>query len=212
MKKSMENMMNKHKICSIVRHLPLEKTLDYATTLYDCGIRMIEVATNSEEAYEQIKLLRYHFNDKLIVGAGTVINNERCNKSLEAGAHFFLTPSTTRTTLEFCQINNIPLLPGVMTPTDVSICLDYGYNTMKLFPAADLSANYIKSLKGPFDGTNYVAVGGVSPENINSFFSQGFIGVGIGSHLIPNNFIENNDWDNAKKHLDNIMKNIKFNK
>ena len=143
----MREIITKNPICAILRHVEQAQLIPYAQAVYDGGVRMFEVALNSEGAYKQIEMLREHFGDTAYVGAGTVINQERCEKSMKAGAQFFLTPSTTISTLEFCAEHQIPLLPGVMTPTDVAICLSYGYTTMKLFPAGDLPMNYIKSLK-----------------------------------------------------------------
>lgn len=107
------------------------------------------------------------------MGAGTVTTPERCRIAMDSGAEFVLTPSVNRDTIEFCLKHAIRILPGVMTPTDVDVCLSYGLNIMKLFPAGDLPENYIKSLKGPFDGTEYVAVGGVNAGNIGTFLKEG---------------------------------------
>ena len=100
-------------------------------------------------------------------------------------------------------------MPGVMTPTDVALCLSYGYDTMKLFPAGDLPMGYIKSLKGPFSGTEYVAVGGVGPANIQQFFDAGFIGVGIGSSLAPKNLVQEGRWDEVTQYVATLVKEIK---
>ena len=126
----------------------------------------------------------------------------------EAGAQFFLTPSATTGTMEFCRRYDIPLLPGVLTPTDVAVCLEYGYTIMKLFPAGDMPPSYIKSLKGPFDGTEYVAVGGVDAGNIKTFLDNGFIGVGIGSNLIPKEYVKNDAWDKASEYVKGIVGSI----
>lgn len=204
----MIDIIKNNKICAIMRNVPFSKTLDYARAVYDGGIRMFEIATNSEFAYEQINMLCKYFGDDTWIGAGTVINDERCKKSQEAGANFFLTPSATISTLEYCIKNSIKLLPGVMTPTDVAVCISYGFKTMKLFPAGDLPKKYIKSLQGPFDNTQYVAVGGVNPDNINDFFQNGFIGVGIGSNLVPKQYVDDNEWDKARDYVKNILESI----
>ncbi len=204
----MEQIFRKHKICAILRNIPLEKTIDYVTAAFKGGIRLFEVAMNSPHAEKQIQMLVERFGDKALIGAGTVINKELCLKAREAGAQFFLTPSVVIETLEFCASNNIKLLPGVLTPTDVSTCLSYGYSTLKLFPAGDMPKNYIKSLKGPFDNTNYVAVGGVRLDNISDYLSQGFIGVGIGSNLIPKDLVEREDWDKASLLIQETIKKI----
>lgn len=202
----MRKILEHNKICAIMRNIPMEKTIPYAEAVYRGGIRLFEVAMNSDGGAKQIQLLRRHFGDKAYVGAGTVINLERCEAAKSAGAQFFLTPSASVVTLEYCRKNEIPLLPGVLTPTDVAVCLEYGYHVMKLFPAGDMPAGYIRSLKGPFDGTDYVAVGGVRADNIRSFFDHGFIGVGIGGNLVRKEYIAANEWDKATDFVRGIVK------
>lgn len=204
----MKKILEHNKICAIMRNVPLEKTLDYAEAVYNGGIRMFEVAMNSHDAVRQIEMMRGRFGDEAYVGAGTVITQARCEAARQAGAQFFLTPSATVGTMEFCRRYDIPLLPGVLTPTDVAVCLEYGYSIMKLFPAGDMPPSYIKSLKGPFDGTEYVAVGGVSVDNIGDFLAQGFIGVGIGSSLIPKEYVKNNEWEKASEHIRKIVEQV----
>ncbi len=204
----MKEILEDNKICAIMRNVPTEKAVAYARACYDGGVRMFEVAMNTPEGAKQIAMLRKEFGNETYVGAGTVINIERCRAAEEAGAQFFLTPNVAEVTLKYCKERNIPLLPGVLTPTDVGICLDYGYNIMKLFPAGDMPMSYIKSLKGPFDGTEYVAVGGVKLENIADFMKAGFIGVGIGSNLIPKELMSAEDWDGAAAYVKGFFAQI----
>ena len=208
---TMKELIQKNPICAILRHVNDEILVDYAKALYDGGVRMFEVDTNTVDAYVQIEKLRLCFGDTAMVGAGTVINKERCEGAKAAGAQFFLTPSTTVSTMEYCRKYDIPLLPGVMTPTDVAVCLEYGYTTLKLFPAGDLPMNYIKSLKGPFDGTEYVAVGGVSPANARQFMEAGYIGVGIGSNLAPKEYVKDRKWDLITEYVKDLHIKVKGN-
>lgn len=208
----MQKIIEENKICAIMRNIPFKITLDYAKSVFDGGVRMFEIAMNSSDAVKQIELLRRQFGDQAYVGAGTVTTKERCMAAEAAGAQFFLTPSVVTETLEYCITHNIPLLPGVMTPTDVSVCLEYGYSTMKLFPAGDLPDQYIRSLQGPFGGTEYVAVGGVSPDNISKYLDRGFIGVGIGSNLIPKEYIEGNQWDKARMYIEGVSAQAETNR
>ena len=69
--------------------------------------------------------------------------------------------------LEYCAKNDIALLPGVLTPTDVAVSLEYGFKTMKLFPAGSMPMSYLKDLKGPFDDTHYMAIGAVNPLRLS---------------------------------------------
>lgn len=200
-KKDMREILQNNPICAIMRNVPMQKALPYAVAAYRGGVKMFEVAMNTEDGARQIEMLRQEFGDEVYVGAGTVINEERCRMAKEAGAQFFLTPNVAEVTLRYCKERGIPLLPGVFTPTDVGICLDYGYTVMKLFPAGDMPMSYIKSLKGPFDTTDYVAVGGVKLENIADFMKAGYIGVGIGSNLIPKDMVKADDWEAAASYV-----------
>lgn len=200
-KKDMREILQNNPICAIMRNVPMQKALPYAIAAYRGGVKMFEVAMNTEDGARQIEMLRQEFGDEVYVGAGTVINEERCRMAKEAGAQFFLTPNVAEVTLRYCKERDIPLLPGVFTPTDVGICLDYGYTVMKLFPAGDMPMSYIKSLKGPFDTTDYVAVGGVKLENIADFMKAGYIGVGIGSNLIPKDMVKADDWEAAASYV-----------
>ncbi len=195
-------------LLAIMRNVPLEKTVPYAEAIVKGGVRFFEVAMNSPAAAEQIRMLRDHFPDDVYIGAGTAITVERAEAAIKAGAQFLLTPSTDRDVILFCEANKIPLMPGVMTPTDVSFCYQHGFTTLKLFPAGDLPPRYIKSLKGPLDGTEYVAIGGVTPDNIADFFRNGFIGVGLGSAILPKEYVAENRWDEGSEYVKDLLRRI----
>lgn len=205
----MDSLWKAHRICAILRNIPDEQLLFYADAAFSGGIRLFEVAMNTENGRKQIEVLRKQLGKEAYVGAGTVITMDRCYDAWNGGAQFFLTPSVNREVLNFCLKKELPVFPGVMTPTDVSVCLEYGCSVMKLFPANDLPPTYIKSLKGPFDGTEYIAVGGVKPENAAEFIRRGFIGAGIGSNLISKELIENKEWKQAREQIHRIMCEIK---
>lgn len=183
-------------ILAIMRNIPMEKVLNYVGAATEGGVGFFEVALNSKDAYEQIKLLKKNFKN-ISIGAGTAITVERAKAAIEAGADFLLSPSTDEDVLAYCQKNQITIMPGALTPSDVSKCLRYGFPVIKLFPAGDMPMGYIKSLKGPFDETEYVAIGGVNKENMAQFFHQGYLGVGIGSNIIPKEMILRDAWDEA---------------
>ena len=147
-------------------------------------------------------------SDRCTVGAGTAITVDRCRAALDAGAQFLLTPGTPLSVLEYCASNDIMLLPGVLTPVDVATCLEFGFSTMKLFPAGSMPRHYVKDLKGPFDNTNYMAIGGVSPANIRDFFDAGCISVGLASSLMPKEAVAANDWEACVAYVSDMVARI----
>ena len=202
-------VVEENPLLAIMRNVPFEKTIPYAQAIVDGGVKFFEVAMNSPQAAEQIAMLREHFPDDVYIGAGTAITVERAKAAVEAGAQFLLTPSTDRDVILYCEENGIALMPGVMTPTDVSFCYQHGFTTLKLFPAGDLPPKYIKSLKGPLDGTEYVAIGGVTPDNIGDFFRNGFLGVGLGSAILPKKVIAEGNWAEGTEYVKDLLRRIR---
>ena len=111
----MQNLVKKHKIVSILRNIPLDKTMDYVNACYEGGIRILEVALNSTHGLEQISMIKDKYGDDLIVGAGTAVTVPLAKEAVKVGAAFLLTPSSNEKVLAFCQENKINIIPGVMT-------------------------------------------------------------------------------------------------
>ena len=193
----MKHILNQCPVIAILRNLPEDLLIPYAESILRGGISVFEVAMNTPDGAGQISALK----ESVTVGAGTATTIERIDSALQAGAQFFLTPSVDESILRYFRKKDLDLLPGVMTPSDVALCIKYNYRIMKLFPAGDLPLSYIKSLKGPFEDTDYVAVGGVRGDNLHTFFEHGFIGAGLGSSLIPHHFLEERDWQGASRYI-----------
>ena len=196
-------------ILAILRGVDDEILFDYAEAIMSGGVRFFEIALNSPGALSQIRALRQRFGNEIKLGAGTAITVDRAKAALEAGAEFLLSPSTNEDVLAFCESEGVPMLPGALTPTDVSICVRHGFHTIKLFPAASMPTNYIKNLKGPFDNTEYVAIGGVNAQNMTDFIKNGYLGVGLGSNILPRDAVENRNWRAASEYVLSLIEKIK---
>lgn len=207
----MREIIKTSPVIAIFRHVPLDKTIPYAKAVLDGGVTAFEVALNSECALKQIELLKREYANKAFIGAGTANTTDKATEAIQAGADFLLSPSADEEVLFYCEQHQIKLLPGVMTPSDVSRCLKYKFSLLKLFPAADLPAGYLKSLKGPFDQTDYVAVGGVDHKNAATFFRSGFVGVGVGGGLVPRPCILEGNWEGATESVKKFMQMIEMN-
>ncbi|MHB8129088.1 MAG: bifunctional 4-hydroxy-2-oxoglutarate aldolase/2-dehydro-3-deoxy-phosphogluconate aldolase [Mobilitalea sp.] len=208
----MREIIKNNPIIAIIRNLPADLLIPYVNTIIKGGIHALEIAMNTPDGAEQIKTVKKHFGNEIMVGAGTAITKERINLALDAGAEFFLTPSISDEILAYFRQNNLKVLPGIITPSDVGMCLSYGFNVLKLFPAGDMPMSYVKNLKGPFDNTDYVAVGGVTLDNLSDFFSHGYIGAGIASNLIPEDYILERDWTKAAIHIGKFVEICKSSK
>lgn len=195
-------------LLAILRNVEDGKLEQYVQTVMDGGVSFFEVALNSKNALGQIRKLKERFQNDILVGAGTVITEELAKNAMEAGADFLLSPSTDIQVLKYCDENQVAFLPGAMTPSEVTTCMSYGYRDIKLFPAGEMPMSYVKSLKGPLDGTEYVAIGGVNEENIQEFFKNGYIGVGLGSNMLPKGIVEREEWNVGTEYVRELVRKI----
>lgn len=204
----LEQTMQEHPVLGILRNIPLDKTIDYADVAIRGGVSFFEVALNSPCALRQIEMLRDKFGEQCLVGAGTAITPELCQQAIAAGAQFLLTPGTPLDVLRYCRDHEIALLPGVLTPTDVAVSMEYGYHAMKLFPAGSMPLRYLKDLQGPFDKTQFMAIGGVNAENAADFLRAGYQSIGLASALMPKAAVAAGDWQTCENQVRKIVEQV----
>ena len=151
--------MNKDELFSFFHNIGLvpvvkiddaEKAVPLAKAMIDGGIPCAEVTFRTAAAEEAIRKMSEAFPE-MMIGAGTVINPELAEKAVNAGAKFIVSPGLNPATVEWCLERNIPVVPGVCTPSDIEKGLSYGLNVLKFFPAeASGGVNMLKNLAGPF--------------------------------------------------------------
>lgn len=208
MEKTIHELVQENPVLAILRNVATEHAVAYAGAVMRGGVRFFEVALNSPGAIEQIRLLRAAYGDRILLGAGTAVTPDLAGLAMEAGAQFLLTPSAPESVLAYCEQNHISLLPGVLTPTDVQRCLDHGFSTLKLFPAGDMPRNYVKSLRGPYDQTEYMAIGGVNAANAVEFLRAGYVAVGVASALVPKPALAACDWDACTRSVRELVQSV----
>ncbi len=204
----MTDIFKDNRVCVIMRNLPTKDIKDFVKAVSEGGIKLFEVTMNTEDALQQIRLLRAEFGSEIFVGAGTVLNKKMCEMARDAGAQFFVTPSVNREVLEFCVERKISVLPGIYTASEAAVCLEYGIHRMKFFPAVGVSENYVKALQGPFQEAKFWAVGGVSLENLEDYMARGFQGAGLGSSFIGKELLEGGQWEKIREYVSKRMKEI----
>lgn len=196
--------MKKDGLVAILRNIPTEKMSEVLTILSEEGVKFVEITMNSKGAEEQIKLASTLFSEKLIIGAGTVNNVETLKRAMKNGANYFLTPGLNEEVLKYASEKNIPGVPGFTTVTEALMAMRYGFKFLKLFPAGEFPMSYLKSIKGPLDDLDCMAVGGVDESNVQEFFKGGYLAVGIGGNLIPKKHLEDSNWDEIRKNVREI--------
>lgn len=169
--------------------------LDVAAALQAGGVEVLEVTLRTPRALEAVSAIRQSFPD-LLVGAGTVIHADQFAEVRDAGAQFAVSPGCTERLVAAAESSGLPYLPGVMTPSEVLLALEYGYRSLKLFPAnGNASVKMLKSFKGPFTGIRFCPTGGVTPDNLLNFLRLPNVACVGGTWLAPSNLIRARAWD-----------------
>lgn len=146
-----------------------ELAVDLARALHAGGIQVLEVTLRTSRALDALAAIRQALPD-LLVGAGTLIHSEQFLEARDAGAQFVVSPGCTQRLAAAADDCRLPYLPGVMTPSEVLQALEFGYRSLKLFPAnGTTSVKMLKSFKEPFSGIRFCPTGGVTPDNLLSF-------------------------------------------
>ncbi|MDE2385150.1 MAG: 2-dehydro-3-deoxy-6-phosphogalactonate aldolase [Alphaproteobacteria bacterium] len=171
-------------IIAILRGVAPGEVVAVAQTLYDQGIRIVEVPLNSPDPFTSISMLAKSFDGKMVVGAGTVLSEADVNLLKEHGGAISVSPDCNPATIVRAIALGIEPLPGVFTPTEAFAAIRAGSSHLKLFPAEAASPLTIKAWKAVLPKHVQVhAVGGVTPENMKEWLSAGASGFGIGSAL-----------------------------
>lgn len=149
------------------------------------GIATMEITLTIPDACELITELRRDYGDRLVIGAGTVLDKDAAAKCIEAGAEFIVSPALDIDTIKFCNSKGIAVMPGALTPTEILAAWNAGADVVKVFPASAMGgANYLRAIKAPLPGIRLMPTGGVSVSNIADFLRAGAEAVGVGGELV----------------------------
>ena len=187
-------------ICGRARILPVitiareEDILPLADALAAGGIKTLEVTLRSEHGLKAIRLLREQ-RPELCIGAGTVLDRATFAAVEAAGAQFVVTPGITPDILEAGVNSDIPLLPGISTPSEIMMGYALGYRRFKLFPA-EISggAAAIKAFAGPFGDIRFCPTGGVNPGNVRNYMALSNVMCVGGTWMLDSGWIKNREW------------------
>lgn len=154
-----------------------------ATLLAEHGFKAIEFTWNSPNPARTIEELQNAFGSRLLVGAGTILSKESAQEALDAGARFLVSPHWSTEVSNFAKENQLPYLPGVLTPTEVAAASSNGWGLLKLFPGGTGGPAHLRALRGPFNNIDFVVTGGVSATNARAYLDAGAFAVSMGSSV-----------------------------
>lgn len=174
-----------HRLVAILRGIDDNDVEPLTDTLVESGVGLIEISLSNRTALRQIGAMRRRAPEEVLVGAGTVTSVEMAATARSEGASFLVTPHVVPDVVTFAGDNDMGILCGVMTPTEIASARAAGARFLKLFPAGVLGPGYVKQLLGPYPDLELVVVGGINSSNVAGFIAAGAVGAGVGGSLVP---------------------------
>lgn len=187
----------------------VEDAVPLAGALLKGGITFMEITFRTECAADCIEVISREVPD-MTVGAGTVINVEQAKTAVAGGAKFIVSPGFDAETVRWALDNDIPVIPGTVTPTEIMKAVGMGLRVLKFFPADVYGGiKAIKALSAPFGQVRFLPTGGVSPDNLKDFISNKAVAAVGGSWVCKKDDIANHDWDKITALSAEAVKTIK---
>lgn len=193
---STETFFKERLICVAVIDRP-DDAVPLAEALLAGGLNVIEVTFRTAGAADAIAAIRKKF-PQMSVGAGTLLTADHVKAAADAGAQFGVSPGLSETVLLATRERNLPLFPGVMTPTEVTRALDLGCRHLKFFPAETVGGvKMLKALAGPFahTGVKFIPTGGVNAANLATYLAIPQVAAVGGSWMAERKLIAEKAWD-----------------
>jgi 2-dehydro-3-deoxyphosphogluconate aldolase/(4S)-4-hydroxy-2-oxoglutarate aldolase len=172
-------------IVPVVRAASAESALKAVEAIYNGGIRAAEITMTVPGAIRALEKAADAFGDRLVLGAGTVLDPETARACMLAGAEFFVSPNLKLATIEMVKRYSKVVIPGALTPTEVLTAWEAGADIVKVFPCGNVGgAKYIKALKAPYPHIELIPTGGVNLETAGDFLKAGACAVAVGAELV----------------------------
>jgi len=181
-----------YKIVAILRGMPPKDIQGIANALYNGGLRILEVTLNSKDALPVIEQLSHEFRNKMLIGAGTVLDTKDAANAIDAGAAFLISPSLDTSVIKAAKDAGVVSIPGAFTPTEILTAYNSGADIVKVFPT--LNADYIKNILAPLNHIPVMPAGGIDITNIKTFAATGAVAFGIGSALVNSKAVINDTY------------------
>lgn len=201
MKSEIEQVVREKRIVAIIRGFSPDVCLKLAESYAKGGIGLVEVTFNQKapetwpNTAAAIRSIRERFGCDIRVGAGTVLTEEQLSLCEQAGGEYMITPNVNVGLIRECVRRGLVAMPGALTPSEAVEAFDAGASFVKIFPAGSLGPGYVKAVMAPLSHIPFLAVGGISPDNVADFIKVGCVGAGVGGNLTNKEWIAAGEWE-----------------
>ncbi len=192
-------IIEKLKVVPVIKLDDAKDAVPLGKALVEGGLPVAEITFRTEAAEEAIRRMSGAYPE-IAVGAGTLTSVEQAKRALDAGASFFVSPGFHKGITEFAIRNNIPVYPGVCTPTELMMAMEYGLPVVKFFPAGQCGGlKTIKALSGPFPWMKFMPTGGINQGNIREYLAEPCVIACGGSWMVKDDMLKKQDFDGIRQ-------------
>tara|TARA_R110002095_G_scaffold208266_2_gene193852 strand:+ start:903 stop:1550 length:648 start_codon:yes stop_codon:yes gene_type:complete len=193
---------------AIIRAQSGELLADVSKAIYAGGLDVIEVTFTVPGVLDILAQVKRELGDKILLGAGTVLDTETARAAILAGAEFIVTPTVNTDVIELCNRYDKLIMTGALTPTEVLTAWEAGADIIKIFPAFVGGPAYLKALHGPLPQIPLMPTGGVDLETLPAYLKAGACAVGLGSSLVTKQMVEAGDLEGIQQLTTEYMNKI----
>jgi len=182
-------------IVPVIAISDVERAVPLAKALIDGGVPCAEITFRTKEGEECIRRIAAEVPE-ILVGAGTILSIEQATRARKAGAEFVVSPGFNPSVVNYCIENEIPIIPGCSTPSDMEAAMDFGLETVKFFPAEQAGGlAYIKACAAPYPNLNFMPTGGINAGNIGLYSAFDKVIACGGSWMVSKELIESGNFE-----------------
>jgi 2-dehydro-3-deoxyphosphogluconate aldolase/(4S)-4-hydroxy-2-oxoglutarate aldolase len=188
-----------HRINTVILIEDPDDAIPLARALADAGLPCAEVTLRTPRALDALRRIAADVPD-MLVGAGTVLSAAQAAEARAAGARFVVAPGFNPAVVEYCQSIEMPVFPGVCTPTEIETALGAGLLVLKFFPAEPMGGlAFLKAVAAPYTTVSFIPTGGIGPTNLASDLAFPRVVACGGSWMAPNELIAAKQFDRIRE-------------
>jgi 2-dehydro-3-deoxyphosphogluconate aldolase/(4S)-4-hydroxy-2-oxoglutarate aldolase len=197
-------------VVPVVRLSSARSVLHAVEALVEGGITVVEITMTVPDAISVIREASTRFGDSVLVGAGTVLSPADAERAVQAGARFVVSPALDADVVRAANELDVPVMPGVLTPTEILAALRAGADWVKIFPCSAVGgARYLRALRGPFPELKMLPTGGVNLTTAAEYIAAGAVAVGIGSELLDPKELESGQYASLSARARSLVTSVR---
>ena len=185
-------------IVAVVRSPDSQQLVEVVHALAEGGVTVAEITMTVPDALDVVRQVRNSLGDRVLLGAGTILDAETARAALLAGAEYLVAPTLNLDVIRLCQRYDKLVMPGAFTPTEILTAWEAGADIVKVFPADAVGPAFFKALRGPLPQVRLMPTGGVDLTTAAAFLKAGACCLGIGSQLVEPRAVAERNFDRIR--------------